>query len=414
MSASRKYPNHRKSGVATLKVLTTLIVLAAVGGSGWFGYQKYGNPHNDNPFITKPLARGDIVRTVSATGTIEPLVKTIVGSEVSGKIEKWNADFNQTVAAGELLAAIDPSRFKTARNRSAAQLAMSQANAAELGVRFRDAQREYQRIERLAQRNSASENEKLSALAQMEASEAMWNAAKASVQSAEASLNEAEVDLDRTQIRSPIDGIVIARNIENGQTVAASLQAPELFVIAADLKRMQVNANVSEADIGVLKEGGPATFRVDAYPQRNFSGRISQIRFNATDVDGIITYTTLIEVENDDLALRPGMTANVTFEVARAANVVMIPNAALRFDPTPPGETTVKPGSRQSKKPVVYRDVNGQAQSIEIEIGMTNGAFTALNGETLKEGDEIIIDRNWAAAGGDMKDMTQTFRRGGR
>ena len=414
MSPSRPHHPRRKSGVASIKVVTTIVVLAMVGGGGWFGYQKYGNPQNNNPFITKPLERGDIVRTVSATGTIEPLVKTIVGSEVSGNIKKWTADFNQKVSAGELLAEIDPARFKTARDRSAAQVAMSRAAAAELEVRFRDANREFERIDRLAKRNSASENEVLSAKAEKDAAEAAWNAAKASVLSAEASLSEAEVDLERTQIRSPIDGIVIARNIENGQTVAASLQAPELFVIAADLKRMQVNANVSEADIGSLKEGGKATFRVDAYPKRNFPGRISQIRFNATDVDGIITYTTLIEVENDDLALRPGMTANVTFEVARAADVVMIPNAALRFDPTPPGESTIQRGPRKSKQPVVYRVVDGEAKPVEIEIGLTNGALTELKSDALKEGDEIIIERNWSADGGGTKDMTRTFRRGRR
>jgi len=414
MTGSRSQPRRRKTGIATVKVVTTIVVLAVVGGGGWFGYQKYGNPNNDSPFITQPLARGDIVRTVSATGTIEPLVKTIVGSEVSGKIEEWKADFNQSVSAGEVLAAIDPARFKTARDRAAAQLAVSKANADELGVRFRDAQREFNRIDKLAQRNSASENEMLSARAEMEAAEAAWNAAKASVLSAEATLSEAEVDLERTLIRCPIDGIVIARNIENGQTVAASLQAPELFVIAADLKRMQVNANVSEADIGQLKNGGPVTFRVDAYPKRNFEGRISQIRYNATDVDGIITYTTLIAVDNQDLALRPGMTANVTFEVSRASGVVMIPNAALRFDPTPPSEMSFERGPPRSKQPTVYRLVNGEPEPVEIEIGLTNGAFTALRGDALAEGDEIIIERNWLASADEMKDMTRTFRRGGR
>ena len=413
MSARHTSPRHKKPGIATFKAIFTLVILVVLGGGGWFGWQKYGQPRAADPFITATLARGDIVRTVSATGTIEPLVKTIVGSEVSGNIKKWNADFNQSVAANEVLAEIDPARFKTARDRAAAQVAMARANAEELGVRYRDADREYQRIQRLAQRNSASENEMLTSRAEMEAAKASWQAALASVQSAEATLSEAEVDLDRTLIRSPIEGVVIARNIENGQTVAASLQAPELFIIAADLKRMQVNANVSEADIGALQEGGPANFRVDAYPDRNFKGRISQIRYNATDVDGIITYTTLIAVENDDLALRPGMTANVTFEVARASNVVMLPNAALRFDPSPPGEPGAARGARPPQRPTVYRPAGGDAVPVEVELGLTNGAFTALVGNALDAGDTIIIDRNWAAAAGGFKDMTSTFR-GGR
>lgn len=403
--------NHRRTrGAATIKVVTTLVVLAAVGGGGWFGYQKYGVAEAGARFITKPLERGDIVRTVSATGTIEPLVKTIVGSEVSGNIKQWLTDFNESVKAGQVLAEIDPARFKTARDRAAAQLASAKAQAEELEVRYNDAEREYERINRLFKIHNASDNELRVAKTEADAAKAAWHAAQASIQSAQASLDEAEVDLSRTVIRSPIDGVVIARNIENGQTVAASLQAPELFIIAADLKRMQVNANVSEADIGMLKEGGPATFRVDAYPGRSFSGRISQIRYNANDVDGIVTYTTLIEVSNDDLALRPGMTANVTFEVARAKDVVKIPNAALRFDPNPPDPSGFKK-ARLNAKPTVYVLKNGQPTPVTLEIGLTNGAFTELKDGDVSEGDEIITERNLFGAGGRTPDLTRSLRR---
>ncbi len=401
----------RKRGAAALKVVTTLVILTAVGGGGWFGYQRYTEAETGAEFVTKALTRGDIVRTVSATGTIEPLVKTIVGSEVSGKINRWLADFNQSVAANDVLAEIDPARFKTARDRAAAQLATAKARADELEVRYLDAEREHRRMERLFKINNASENETLDAKTEADAAKAAWDAAKAGILSAQATLSEAEVDLDRTFIRSPIDGIVIARNIENGQTVAASLQAPELFIIAADLKNMQVNANVSEADIGALRKDGPATFRVDAYPGRNFEGRISQIRYNANDVDGIVTYTTMIEVTNDDLALRPGMTANVTFEVARASAVIKIPNVALRFDPSPPGEN----GFRKPKakgQPTVYVLKQNEPKPVEVAIGLTNGAFTELKSGELDEGDEIIIERNLLGGSGRKPDLTRSLRRG--
>lgn len=401
----------RTRGAASVKVVITLTLLAAIGGGGWFGYQKYGAAEAGDRYVTKPLERGDIVRTVSATGTIEPLVKTIVGSEVSGNIKQWLTDFNESVQADQVLAEIDPARFKTARDRAAAEVATAKARAEELEVRYKDAEREFRRIDRLYKINNASENEMLLARTEVDAAKAAWDAATASIQSAEATLSEAEVDLERTRIRSPIDGVVIARNIENGQTVAASLQAPELFIIAADLKRMQVNANVSEADIGMLRQGGTATFRVDAYPGRNFDGRISQIRYNANDVDGIVTYTTLIELTNDDLALRPGMTANVTFEVARASAVVKIPNVALRFDPAPPDPSGFRKPQR-NRQPTVYVLKQGKPTPVPVEIGLTNGAFTELKSGELKEGDEIIIERNLLADAGRSPDLTRSLQRG--
>jgi len=405
---------HRQRGTGFVKTLLTLALLGGLGAGGWYTYQRY-NAKSDVPaFLTKALERGNITRTVAATGTIEPIVKTIVGSEVSGNITQWHVDFNQPVKAGEVLAEINPDLFQTARDRAAAQLAIAEASARELEVRYNDAAREEKRIEGLHRINNASENEMLVAQMEAAASKAAWDAAKAQIEAARATFNEAEADLNRTLVRSPIDGVVIARNVENGQTVAAAMQAPELYVIAADLKKMQVNANVSEADIGQLREGGPATFRVDAYPSRTFDGQISQIRYNATDVDGIVTYTTLIQVNNDDLALRPGMTANVTFETARAQDVVRIPNAALRFDPNPPAMGGFRrppqkgPGYR---KPKVFMLVNGKPVAREVEIGMSDGSFTELKGGEVEEGDAVIIERNFFGKSGSRRDVTRSLRR---
>lgn len=381
-----------------MKAIVAVVCLFGLSAGGWFGYQKFVAASPADEFIVAPLQRGDIVRTVSATGTIEPLVKTIVGSQVSGNIKKWHTDFNQEIKAGEVLAEIDPARFRTAFNRAQADLALARAREEEMLARYKDAERERKRLARLHEQQTASEQELELAITEEEATRAAWHGAQASVAAAEAALNAAKVDLEWTIIRSPIDGVVIARNIEDGQTVAASLQAPELFIIANNLRRMQVNANVSEADIGLIREGMSASFTVDAYPNRSFEGTISQIRFNATAVDGVVTYVTLIEVENDDLALRPGMTANVTFIVATAENVLRVPNAALRFTPVTP-DAAGGAKIERSRKPAVHLLVKGRPVRREIDVGLSDGSWSELMAGDLKEGDPIITDRNWRAAG---------------
>lgn len=396
-----------------MKILGLILALVAVGSGGWLGYEKYFSPQEQGGFVLKPLDRADIIKTVSATGTIEPLVKVIVGSEVSGIIRKWFKDFNAPVNTGDVLAEIDPDRFQRAHDQAEANLALAGAREEELLVRYKDAERERRRLDNLFHLNNASENELLLAQAEEDAARAAWHGAQASVQSAKAALGATKVDLKRTIIRSPIDGVVISRNIEDGQTVAASLQAPELFIIANDLRRMQVNANVSEADIGLIEEGKPAFFRVDAYPSKTFTGTIFQIRYNATDVDGVVTYITLIKVSNDELMLRPGMTANVTFEVAKAENVVRIPNAALRFDPRP--KDRLDRSNRRNKgprKPALFVLKDGAPVREEVDIGLSDGKWSELRSDNLKEGDSVIIERTWQGRSGSRRpDLTRTLRR---
>lgn len=397
-----------------MKAFLSVVILAGAACGGYFGYQAYFAKADDAPFVVTPLDRGSIVKTVAATGTVEPLVKVIVGSEVSGKIKKWYTDFNAVVKAGDVLAEIDPDSFKTALAQAQANLDTARAREEELAVRLRQARHERERIENLFKLNNASEQELFLTKIEEDAAEAAWHGAQASVASAQALLDSAKVDLERTIIRSPIDGVVIARNIEDGQTVAASLQAPELFVIANDLSLMQVNANVAEADIGLISEGRPATFRVDAYPNRAFNGTIAQIRYNASVVEGVVTYVTLIQAANKDLALRPGMTANVTFEVARADDVIKIPNSALRFDPNPPAVTSsFAPRNVEPTTPTVYVLSNGRPEKREIQIGISNGMHSALVSGSLKEGDAVITERNWRAAmSGGRPDVTRSLRRG--
>lgn len=397
-----------------MKLPGIILSLFVVGGAGWWGYNRLAAENPEDAFITKRVDRGTIVQTVSATGTIEPVTKVIVGSQVSGQIKKWYTDFNAKVTEGQILAEIDPSRFKTAVMQASAELATAKAREEEAHVRYKDAQRESRRISGLLESSTASENEGLIAKAAEEAAAAAWHAAQAGVQSAEAILESVKVDLERTIIRSPIDGVVISRNIDVGQTVAASLQAPELFVIANDLALMQVNANVAEADVGLIKEGGPALFRVDAYPQRTFQGRIAQIRYNPTTVESVVTYVSVIEVNNDDLALRPGMTANITFEVAKAENVLRVPTAALRFSPGPIDPTVAMQGRREPKSPTLYVLEKGQPRPVAVQTGLGDGAFAQIVGGPLKEGETVITDRSWKSksAMGGRADPTRAMRPG--
>jgi HlyD family secretion protein len=393
-----------------MRTLGLILAILAIGGGGWYGYSRFVEGSAGDDFVLEPLERGTIIKTVSATGTIEPVTKVIVGSQVSGNILNWYADFNDPVTEGFVLAELDPDRFQTAYKQAMAEVAIARAGEEETRVRYDDAERERARLEKLMERGTASENEWLVAKANSDAALAAWHGAQAQVEAAEARLASAKVDLDRTIIRSPIDGVVISRTIDVGQTVAASLQAPELFLIANNLTHMRVNANVAEADVGLITEGRPANFRVDAYPERVFEGVISQIRFNATIVDGVVTYVTLIDVMNDDLALRPGMTANVTVEVAKAEDVIRIPNAALRFSPLPPGEMGALYAKRsESNKPKIWIVADGKPRPVEIETGLSDGSYTQLVQGDFEDGDEIIVERNWIPGRG-RADPTRSLR----
>lgn len=393
-----------------MKALGVILAVLAVGAGGWLGYAKFYGGDSSGGFVLQPVKRGDVVKTVSATGTVEPLVKVVVGSQVSGDIKKWYADFNAKVTAGFVLAELDPDRFQTAFDQAHANLSLAKSREVELGIRYRDAERERLRLANLQESRSASENEYLVSKAEAEASKAAWDGAKAGVELAEAAMKAAQVDLEHTIIRSPIDGVVISRDIDVGQTVAASMQAPTLFTIANDLQHMEIHANVSEADIGLIREGMPARFNVDAYPGRDFEGAISQIRFNPTIVDSVVTYITLISVSNPDLSLRPGMTANVTFEVAKADDVIRLPNAALRFNPNPPGSDERAQFGR-TKGPTVYKLVSGKPVATPVKIGLSDARFSELREGELSEGDKIITERDWSGMGRERRDPTRSLRR---
>ena len=280
-------------------------------------------------------SRGVIADTVGATGTLEAVTTVQVGSQVSGIIQNLSADFNSIVREGEVIARLDPSLFQTQIEQAQANLVRAQADVERQRVSVDDAKAKLVRAEGLAARNLIPQTELEAAIVAVRLAEAQIKSSEAQVTQAEASLNQTEVNLQHTIITAPIDGIVISRAVDVGQTVAASMSAPELFVLAADLTKMRVIANIDEADVGRIRPGQPVTFTVDAYAAEEFEGTVSQIRLEPIVLQNVVTYATVIDVPNPDLALKPGMTATVTLEIARRDDVVRIPNAALRFRPTP-------------------------------------------------------------------------------
>jgi len=315
------------------KLITVAIVILLVA-AGAVGAYYYRGRKADPKIATAPVTRGDIVQTVGATGTLEAVQTVQVGSQVSGIVQTLYADFNSIVKKGQLIAKIDPQLIETQIEQAQANLVRSQADVERLRVTLADAQSKLKRAEGLAAKKLIPDSDLETAQVNVRMAEAQLRSSQAAVTQAQASLNQNQVNLANTNIYAPIDGIVISRSVDQGQTVAASFNAPVLFIIAADLTKMQARASVDEADVGLMRPGQTARFRVDAYPLDEFTGTVSQVRLQAVVSQNVVTYVTVIDVPNPNLKLKPGMTANVTIEIARRENVLRIQNAALRFRPT--------------------------------------------------------------------------------
>lgn len=324
--------------------ILALIVLAAAGYAAW----RYFGTAGDAPkFKLAKAESGPLTAVVSSTGTLNPVVSVSVGSQVSGQIKELFVDFNSPVRAGQLIARIDPETFQLRVRQAEADLestrasvAVQKAEVARVTATLMDAQRDFERKKMLVEKNfiSAADRDKAQAVyevakAALDVALAQANNSSAVVKQRESQLSQARVDLERTGIRSPVDGVVVKRSVDTGQTVAASLQAPELFIIAKNLSDMQVETSIDEADVGRIAVGQKATFTVDAFPGRSFSGRVTQIRKAATVVSNVVTYTVIVAAANPDLTLLPGMTANVRITTADKDKALKLPNAALRFRP---------------------------------------------------------------------------------
>jgi HlyD family secretion protein len=315
----------RRRGAAAVLVLAVL----AAGVYWWQSKDK-----NDAPrYRFGKVERGPIVATVSATGTLNPVTSVQVGTQVSGQIKELFVDFNSPVKRGQLVARIDPETFEYRVRQAQADAEAARSALGRAQVNLLNAQRELARTKELVARNFVSAAELETRQAAYELALADVKNAQAIVAQREASLASAKVDLARTEIRAPVDGIVIKRSVDVGQTVAASLQAPELFVIAKDLRDMQVETSIDEADVGRIRIGQRATFTVDAFPGRTYAGEVKQIRKAAQNVQNVVTYTVLVSAANDDGQLMPGMTANVRIVTDTRESVLKVPNAALRFRP---------------------------------------------------------------------------------
>jgi HlyD family secretion protein len=344
-------------------------------------------------FQTATVTRGAITQLVTATGTLNPVVNVQVGSQVSGNIAKLFADFNSEVKAGQTVAQIDPMLFQAAVTQAEGDLASTQA-ALEL------AKVNAARTQKLFVEKNSSQQDVDSAMAAL-------HQAEANVKIKQGALDKAKADLDHCTITSPIDGVVISRSVDVGQTVAASLQAPVIFQIANDLTKMQIDSNVAEADVGAVEVGQDVDFTVDAFPTRTFHGKVVQVRNAPITVQNVVTYDTVIGVENKDLKLKPGMTANVAIIIAHKDNVLQLKNAALRFRPPEAAAATAPPpqarpagspdsagqrptGARERKpERTVYVLSFGRPKPVQIKTGISDGIVTEVT-EGLKEGDKVV------------------------
>jgi HlyD family secretion protein len=315
----------------------TLFVVAslAVIGAGAYGYYRYKQKPVAPTITTARVTRGDLAETVGATGTLQAVTTVQVGTQVSGNIQELNADFNSLVRKGQVLARLDPSLIQSQIEQARANLIRAEADLERLRVALDDARTKLVRARELSEKKLIAQTELEAAEVAVRSAEAQLRSQQAGVTQSQASLRQNQVNLAHTVIESPIDGLVISRNVDVGQTVAASMSAPTLFVLAADLTKMQVLASLDESDVGRIRPGQLVRFRVDAFPTEEFIGSVTQVRLQPTTVQNVVTYQTVIDVPNPGLKLKPGMTANVNIEIARRSNVIRVPNTALRFRPTP-------------------------------------------------------------------------------
>lgn len=314
------------------KIILTLIVLTLLGGGAYAYYKTRGTP--EPTVATLQITRGDIADTVQATGTLQAVKTVNVGTQVSGVVQKLYVDFNEIVKAGQVIARLDPSIIQTQIEQREASVTRAQADLERLRVGLADAKRKLEQAKGLWDKQLIPRDQLDTAELNVKTQESQIKSSEAGLVQAQADLNAQRVNLGHTVITAPIDGIIMQRSVDEGQTVQSSTTAPTLYIIAADLTDMQVLASIDESEVGRMRPGQPVTFRVDAYPTDTFRGAVKEVRLQPTTVQNVVTYSTVITVPNPEYKLKPGMTANVTIEIARKSNVLRAPAAALRYRPT--------------------------------------------------------------------------------
>ena len=420
------------------KIIIAVIIIAAIGAGAWFFFLG-GGSNGIAGYKTVKVDKGTVIKTVSSSGVVQPLQQVQVGTQVNGPIKKLYVDFNARVKEGDLIAQIDPAPYEARVTQDKASLTSSIANVKRVEANLKQAQKELERSRELAKRELISQSELDTAVASYDSLLAQLDVAKAGVEQSQATLNNSQINLGYTTIKSPINGIVISRSVDEGQTVVASFSAATLFVIANNLTKVQIQASVAESDIGKISLKQLVRFTVDAYPDNKFTGRVEQIRLSPTTVSNVVTYTIIINADNPEEKLLPGMTATLSFEVETSENALRVPNAALRFVPSEeemakvkipaedtaaaipsdsaalsgtaqangaPGTPEARNGGRQgrsgmsrnrsgnNKEAQVKKQIwvldNGKLKPVSIVIGITDGSFTEVLKGDIAEGQEVV------------------------
>lgn len=419
MTEKRLIINELRAGTKSSRALRiggAAVLIAAVAAGVW--YFGFADTAKVPVYRTVEITRGPLEVTVVANGTVNPVRTVSIGSELSGIVRKVNVDVNSIVKAGDVLIELDDSNLKANVNQAKASLASAKASLAEAQATLVEAEAKMRRYEEL----NKSSGGRLPSRTELDVQRATVLKAKAGVQSARAAIDDAQAtldtrltDLSKSQIKSPVDGVVLTRSVEPGYAVAASLQAVELLTVATDLRELELEVDVDEADVGQVKEGQDATFTVASYPNKRFPAKLTKVAYGSTtSTDNVITYTAYLDVKNPQLELRPGMTATATINTAKSENALLVPSTALRFKPVvnnssqkssvgimmPPhrtrGTKTAKEVSLaqyQRTQTVYVVDEKGGAKPVEIVTGLTNGRMTEVISGPLQAGDKVITDQ---------------------
>ncbi len=378
------------------------LLIVALAGGGYLWWKKLSQPSAAQRYKTQAVERGDLTQTVSANGTLNPVVLVNVGTQVSGTVKKLHADFNDHVQQGQVLLELDPRLFE-------AQVAQSEANVKNAQASVDLAAANEARMRDLFAQEYVSRQD-------FDQSVQALKSARAQLDLARAQLARDRTNLGYSVIRSPVSGVVVNRSIDVGQTVAASFQTPTLFQIAQDLRQMQIDSNFAEADIGQIKAGQAVRFNVDAFPNRTFEASVRKVRLNPTTQQNVVTYDVVVNVDNPEQILMPGMTAYVNVIVAERDNALLVPNAALRFRPTEAKDKKGKeqpPGARKDREghgATVYVLQQNQLRPVRVKTGITDGRLTEVIAGELKEGDQVVVEDTQAAAGDKQSGGTMRVR----
>jgi HlyD family secretion protein len=406
---------HAASRRRRLKRWLIVIFLVVAIAAAIVIVRRGGHESDATQFETDQAKRGNLVVLVTATGTLQPTNEVEVGSEISGIVKSVEADYNDKVKVRQVLARLDTSKLEAQETQLKAALESAKARVMQAKATLNETTSklgQFERVKELSKGKVPSQSEFDAAQAAFERSKADDASAAAAVAQAQATLEVTQTDIGKAVIRSPIDGVVLDRRVELGQTVAAAFQAPVLFTLAEDLTQMELHVDVDEADIGQVKEGQEATFDVDAYPDRTFKATITQIRYGSKTVEGVVTYETLLKVDNSDLSLRPGMTATADITVKKVEDAVLVPSAALRFIPPAPAEKRpsrgllgamlprppmrmLKPqenGTGNGKQQKVWILKNAQPVAVPVTIGASNGVMTEVTSGNITPGTVLVID----------------------